>query len=525
MAKWRIGKASRSAKGDRTFRRALTRPTEPTTFVRRHSTRDASEAGFTLIELVVTTAILPIIIGAIAVGILSIFSLQSSVANRLTDSGDAQLVSANFQNDVQSAVQITTASSPTNPAPCLPSGSPQQQVLELELGNGTTITYGVAPASDGKSYNLWRNKCTPGSSQPTTTLLAHDLPSSVAITPPITVTCSSSSVACVGAPTSPAYTAGWVSTLGVTGVKFGVTAPGSNYTYSVTATPVATGNSSQLATPSTPSTGCGAAAATTGTYAPPNRPTLCFVDFGPWNSLTAAQNVSCPNPISPTNLGGSLPMSAKVTNTPFILTFCMSVSGSWNSFSGQSGAISGHSTAAAPCGSGVSQLSGYNDIGAVPLPTYVCPPGSEAFLGNNGFYTGVPGDPGLYTIQSGSTAVVKFTNIQLVSSSGGVASNWQLVTGDAESTDQSESITWQSDQKLSLIPNSSNSPVGNACNSTPPSYNASSLTGVGTTTVECFNSPSEDHTGTVMLQAQTPSSLTITLVGTGLQAAFLGVLI
>ena len=145
-------------------------------------------------------------------------------------------------------------------------------------------------------------------------------------------------------------------------------------------------------------------------------------------------------------------------------------------------------------------LQGWNDVAAVPMPTYTCAPTSQAFLGNNGFYTGVPGDPALYTVAQSSSAVVSFTNIQLLTGNGAVVTNWQLVTGDAESTDTNESITWQSDQKLSLLPNSANSPIGNACNSfgqyAPPAYNSTpaGLTGVGTTTVKCSSTVSEDHT-------------------------------
>jgi hypothetical protein len=69
--------------------------------------------------------------------------------------------------------------------------------------------------------------------------------------------------------------------------------------------------------------------------------------------------------------------------------------------------------------------------------------------------------------------------------------------------------------------------VGNACDSTAPGYNATYLTGLSSTTVQC-SSPSgvsADHTGTVMLEAAAPSSLTVTLHGGGLQATFLGVLL
>jgi hypothetical protein len=221
-------------------------------------------------------------------------------------------------------------------------------------------------------------------------------------------------------------------------------------------------------------------------------------------------------------------MAAGIASTPFTLSFCISVSGQWNQFSGNSGPIAGQTTPAAACGV-ADRTHNNNDISAVPLPTYVCPPGSEAFLGNNGFYTGVPGDPALYTVQEGSTATISITHIKVQNSNGVAASNWEIVTGDAESIDASEVDSWSSDQKLSLLPNTVNSPVGNSCMSTgqyaPPAYNPNYLTGVGTTTVSCSATVGGDHTGAAMLEATTPSSITATLVGTGLDATFLGVLL
>ncbi len=106
----------------------------------------------------------------------------------------------------------------------------------------------------------------------------------------------------------------------------------------------------------------------------------------------------------------------------------------------------------------------------------------------------MPGNPALYTVVEGSQAVISITSIHLLGSNGDEATGWQLVTGDAESTDaNSEWIIWQSDQKLSLLANSANSPIGNACGSTgqyvPPSYNNTSagLSGLNSTTVECTN--------------------------------------
>ena len=45
--------------------------------------------GFTLIEMVIVVAILPIVVGAITVALLSVFGLQGGVQSRIGDSNDA----------------------------------------------------------------------------------------------------------------------------------------------------------------------------------------------------------------------------------------------------------------------------------------------------------------------------------------------------------------------------------------------------------------------------------------------------
>jgi type II secretory pathway pseudopilin PulG len=477
------------------------------------SRRDRSDAGFSLIELLIVVAVMPLVVGAIAIAMLSVFSLYPSVSNRVSDSADAQLVGLNFQTDVQSASLITTDGSSTSPTPC---GS-GYQVLGLQQANGMEISY-MGSAGEGTAYKLTRNVCT-NQTVSTSAVLARDLPQTF-LQSAVTVTCSQTNPPAGCAPTPPSnmpgYAAGWVSTLGITGVDFTATAPASAFKYEFKAVPAASTSSTNLTAPSTPLTGCGLATPGTGTY----DARLCFVDFTPWNASPQMQatGVSCPANL-PSPASPWFAMSANVGSTPFVLSFCMSVSATASG----GGAITGPTSAGPACG--VAARNGSYDLTAVPLPTYSCPPGSEAFLGNNGFYTGVNGFPGLYTVDQGSIATVQFTNIQVVSASGQAANNWELVSGDAESTDSGESITWSSNQVLNLLPNSPLSPVGNACNSTPPSYNASSLTGLGTTTVKCFNSPSEDHTGTAMMEAATPTSLTVTLDGGGLQATFLGVLL
>jgi hypothetical protein len=187
-------------------------------------------------------------------------------------------------------------------------------------------------------------------------------------------------------------------------------------------------------------------------------------------------------------------MTAGVVNTPYTLKFCLNVAG---------GAVA-----------------------AAAFPTYFDPPNSEAFLGNNGFYTGVPGNPALYQTTEGTTTTMTITNIQVLDSDGNPATGWYLVSGDAESTDAGESITWTSNQMLNLLPNSPTSQIGNAC-AAPTVSNplAISLTATPSTTVECASTVDSDKTGTVMLDSLTPSTLTVVMVGSGLEAIFLGLLL
>ena len=473
---------------------------------------------------------MPLVVGALAVGILSVFSLQSSVSNRLTDSDDAQTTSITFSQDVQSAVLLTTTSSPVSPSACTSgAAAPSSEVLALELGNSTEVTYWAT--RNGSTYTLSRDLCSLSGGTPTyqsSTVVGRDLKAvPVVSVPQCTPTATAPIAACVVEQQSPVnyqYQTTWVNPIGITGITFQATGAGSNYAYQFTAVPNAAASSANSSDPSALNPTQGFAIPGTGTYAQ----TLFFVDFSNWNTQTAASGVSCSggtanNPV--------LPMSAPIGNTQDTLTFCLSVSAT--SSSGQN--ITAQSSAAASCN---EARSGLDDIGAVPLPTYSCPPLGASFLGNNGFYTGVSGDPALYEIQLGSTATIKITNIQVANSNGVAASGWQLVTGDAESTDKGESITWQSTPSAStftLLPNSVNSSgvvtsaIGNACDGAPPT-NMGSLSGLGTTQVTCSATYHTDKTGTPMIETQTPSTLTITLNGggtsaNGIEATFLGVLL
>jgi hypothetical protein len=435
----------------------------PWATLRRHH-RDADEGGFTLIEMILVTLVLPVVIGAITLALISVFTLQNGVSSRIGDSADAQTVSANFEQDVQSAAMITTSAATTQ---C----GTGTQLLGLEWNvnpNGTTyqtvVSYMVVPNSDRTTGSLVRRYCASGaSSTPTgTSTISFDVPISLA-----SPTIAPGSVATAAA-------SNWTSTTGVTSVTFSVVEPGSKFSYSLSALPGSSSSSNQVPSLAPPTTTCGFATPGTGTYAS----TLCFVDFA---GFTASAS-------------GCQTVTAGIVNTPYIMTFCVSVSG--------------------------------GPVAGAAIPTYFSPPTSEAFLGNNGFYTGIPGSPALYQSSQGTTTTVTITNIKVLDSNNNPATGWEFVSGDAESTDAGESISWTSNQNLSLLPDSTSSPIGNAC-AAPTASNPSavSLTGVGTTTVQCAATVSSDKTGTVILEAPAPTSLTVTMVGTGLQAIFVGMLL
>ena len=76
----------------------------------KHQTRkDNREGGFTLVELLIVVVVVPLVIGAISFGLVSVFKMQHNVQSRTTNSADAQSISTYFQKDVQSATNVTTA--------------------------------------------------------------------------------------------------------------------------------------------------------------------------------------------------------------------------------------------------------------------------------------------------------------------------------------------------------------------------------------------------------------------------------
>ncbi len=206
--------------------------------------RDNPEVGFTLVELLVTIAILPLVAGAISVALLSVFSEQDTVASRTSNSGDTSVLSASFVKDVQSAQYLTTNPSVAGPASCGTTGSILSMQWPVASTNSTTVvSYGVVTL--GTSSQLVRYYCE-GFHAPSTTVVAHNVQST------LTATVAGSSClqfACTPAPA--AASSGWTSAVGVSGVTLAVQAPDTTesgptaYSYTLTGVPRVSNNVSR----------------------------------------------------------------------------------------------------------------------------------------------------------------------------------------------------------------------------------------------------------------------------------------
>ena len=456
---------------------------------------ERSDEGFTLVELLIVVTILPLIIGALSIGLISVFSLQSGVSSRLGDTADSQVVAANFQSDVQRALSITT-SSVNNQGQCGPGAQLLGLAWGTPVGPSSPYQYVVSyvVVTRGSSNSLIRQYCSNGYSTTATssTTISYDVPST--LTNPTVSTAS-------GAP-DPSQA--WVSTQQVSSVVFPILEPNSNFSYTLAAVPAASSSAAPQGEPLVnPATaGCGFATPGTGKYAS----TLCLVDFSALtnNNNMLAATTSC--------LEMAVPLPGG-----YEMYFCIKITG----------------VAVRPS----------------PLPTW-----ENAFLGNScvgstdcstgtPFYTGIPGDPALYQKGAGTTTIT-ITGITVISPLGTPATGWEVVAADAESTDASESIswtaswpaTWSGSKNLNILNNGEtydtlSDPVGNACSSV---VNGVVVSGAGLTTsnngqtVTCAVPSSVSiglKTGAAMVWATSPSSLTMTLVGNGLEAIAFGLLL
>ncbi len=131
-----------------------------------------SQQGFTLIELLVVVTILPLIVGALALGIVTVFSQQSTITGRLSGSTDLQTMNATFIRDVESAQSLTNQSTPQA---CGASGT---QLLGLSWSSGqTNVSYVEVPVSSnanaatGFTEQIQRLYCIDGSPTPVSVMV------------------------------------------------------------------------------------------------------------------------------------------------------------------------------------------------------------------------------------------------------------------------------------------------------------------------------------------------------------------
>ncbi|MBW4029994.1 MAG: prepilin-type N-terminal cleavage/methylation domain-containing protein [Acidobacteria bacterium] len=466
----------------------MSRPARPLRVVPLASTRD--ERGFTLVELLVVTVIVPIIIGALSMSLISVFSLQSSVSNRLGDSANSQVVTTNFTSDVQGAVSMTTSTS-------LPQCGTGTQLMGIELGSGRFVSYTEVPAG-GTMYSLQRNLCdvsasptnspgVPGALISTTTLAYNvNQPCSLVVTLScLKITAFKGTVA---VPTST-----WTPTQGITGVKFDLVASKSSLVYNVASEPLGadSSNPSQLGTTTTQKT-CGFALPGTGTYAR----TLCFFDFAPYLNAGAT---SVSEPMTEYVPGG------------YVFTADLSISTSNSTvqpatFPTYPAAFLGNAIGGAPFYTGVGCLGD-------PTPTV---PGSQpgTIVGRTSCIS-----PAIYMYANGNgKATITLSHMTLKTSTGDLVTGYGIVTADAETTDANpESITWTSNVGFNQVPDTPTSPEGNACSLVnrdgTPTGGGSDLTPnpiVNATTVTCndtYQEPSDQpRTGTVVLDVSPPPS-------------------
>lgn len=185
-----------------------------------------TEKGLTLVELLIVLTILPLIVGSLSLGLISVFSLRSSVSNRIVGSGDSQIVSANYVKDIQSAQLITTQASST------PQCGTGTQLLGIQWNSGQTVVSYVDETSVSgttTTYSLVRQYCTFGNtSTPADTFVISNGLASVQ-SPPV-ISCASTVASC-------SASTQWIAAEGILTSKFTISEPKSNFIYTLTASP------------------------------------------------------------------------------------------------------------------------------------------------------------------------------------------------------------------------------------------------------------------------------------------------
>lgn len=194
-----------------------------------------AEDGFTLIELLVVSIVLPLVIGALSLGIVAVFSQQSQLTGRLGGSTDLRMMAATFIRDVESASTLTNLSSPQV---C---GSTGKQLLGLTWSGGQTkVSYvevvGNGSGSLGFNAQIQRLYCVNGSLTPSTVMVVSNGAAATAqqATQPAPTICVGDVPASGPCTTPSSYP---VMATAVSQVSFSVYVPPSNTPYVMVASP------------------------------------------------------------------------------------------------------------------------------------------------------------------------------------------------------------------------------------------------------------------------------------------------
>ena len=181
-------------------------------------TRD--EAGFTLVELIIVVAVMPLIIGTLALALTSVLSLESNTGSQIRASADGQVVSTLFAKDIQNAGAVTT--SPTS-GQC----GTGTQLLGLKSSDGlTVVSYSIV--TTGATSTLERLQCDASLHLTSTSVITSDVSTS-----------TTSAQLCSATASCAANPLPWTN-LPLTGyptVKLAVTEPQSQYSFNLSATP------------------------------------------------------------------------------------------------------------------------------------------------------------------------------------------------------------------------------------------------------------------------------------------------
>jgi prepilin-type N-terminal cleavage/methylation domain-containing protein len=168
----------------------------PMSLVESRRPQRTLDDGFTLIELVITVAIVGIVVVALTGMVMSYLNTTVSTQKRLTESHDVQFASAYWQRDVASIGVRSTTYDPTDTvhsfplltsvtkdgslASCaLPSGTPVvtlawSQYVVTDPNNPKTVTVTYMASPSGSRYELTRRRCT-GSTINSTVTVADNL--------------------------------------------------------------------------------------------------------------------------------------------------------------------------------------------------------------------------------------------------------------------------------------------------------------------------------------------------------------